>query len=99
MDPEDLKLLNENLGLVRKILGSKEKKIVEVELPARKNARRSLVTSKSIIKGSMITEENITTKRPGKGIDPIYYDLLLGKKVLKDLDEDEILYWKYLLEE
>ncbi len=99
MDPEDLKLLKENLDLVSKILGSEEKKIIEAELPARKNARRSIVTTKPIAKGSIIAEDNITTKRPGKGIDPTYYDLLIGKKVLQDLDEDEILYWEYFFEE
>lgn len=99
MDPEDLKLLSENLDLVSKILGSTEKKIIEAELPARKNARRSIVTTKPLTKGTIITEDSITTKRPGKGIDPTYYDLILGKKILQDLDEDEILYWQYFFEE
>jgi len=99
MDPKDLKLLTENVELVTKILGEKEKKIIEAELPARKNARRSIVTTRALKKGEVITAENVTTKRPGKGINPTYYDLLLGKKVLKDLEEDEILYWKYFMEE
>lgn len=99
MDPEDLKLLKENLDLVSKVLGSKEKKIIDAELAARKNARRSLVTTRGLTKGTVISADDITTKRPGKGIDPTYYDLILGKKILQNLEEDEILYWKYFMEE
>ena len=98
MDPQDLKLLTENIDVVMKILGDSEKRIIEAELPARKNARRSIVTSKALKKGDVITADNITTKRPGKGIDPTYYDLLLGKKINQDLDEDEILYWEYFFD-
>ena len=98
MDPQDLKLLSENVELVTQILGEKEKRIIEAELPARKNARRSIVTTKALKAGDTITAENVTTKRPGKGIDPTYYDLLIGKKILKNLDEDEILYWEYFFE-
>ncbi len=98
MDPKDLKLVVDNFDLLLKSLGKYEKEIIEAELPARKNARRSLVTSCSISKGKVITPENITTKRPGKGISPIYYDLIIGKKLLKDLSEDEILYWEYFFE-
>ncbi|MHA1200781.1 MAG: N-acetylneuraminate synthase family protein [Candidatus Heimdallarchaeaceae archaeon] len=97
MDPQDLKLLSDNVELVSKILGEKEKRIIDAELPARKNARRSIVTTKDLKKGHTITAEDITTKRPGKGIDPTYYDLILGKKILQDLGEDEILYWEYFL--
>ena len=95
MDPDDLRLLNENLELVNKILGEKEKQVIDAELPARSNARRSLVTARAIEKGVPITEQDITTKRPGKGISPIHYDSIIGKKLLKNLDEDEIIYWEY----
>lgn len=98
MDPQDLKLLSENIDLVTQILGEKEKRILDVELPARKNARRSIVTTEALKKGDIITPANVTTKRPGKGIDPTYYDLLLGKKINQNLDEDEILYWEYFFE-
>ncbi|MCE7749196.1 MAG: acetylneuraminic acid synthetase [Candidatus Heimdallarchaeota archaeon] len=99
MDPQDLKLLSENVELVTKILGEEEKRIIDAELPARKNARRSIVTTKALKAGDVITTDNITTKRPGKGINPTYYDLIIGKKILQDLEEDEILYWKYLMQE
>ncbi len=99
MDPQDLKLLSDNVELVTKILGDEEKRIINAELPARKNARRSIVTAKALKKGQVITADDITTKRPGKGIDPTYYDLILGKKILQDLGEDEILYWKYFMQE
>ena len=99
MDPDDLKLLNENLEIVSRSLGSKQKHVIEAEIPARANARRSLVTVRSMKAGTILTKPDITTKRPGKGISPLYYDSVIGKKLLKDIDEDEIIYWEYLMEE
>lgn len=32
-------------------------------------------------------------KRPGTGISPQYMDIVVGRKVLKDLEEDTILTW------
>ncbi len=99
MDPEDLKLLNENLDIISRSLGSKQKHVIDAEKPARANARRSLVTVRSMGAGTILTEADIITKRPGKGISPLYYDSVIGMKLLKDIDEDEIIYWEYLKEE
>ena len=94
MDPDDLRLLNENLEIVCKSLGIEEKQVIDSELAARNYARRSLVTAKAIESGALLTEQDITTKRPGKGISPIHYDRVIGKKLLKSLEEDEIIYWE-----
>ncbi len=98
MDPDDFKLLSENLEVVSRSLGSKLKHVFDVEIPARFNARRSLVEIRTMKAGTLLTQQDITTKRPEKGISPLYYDLVIGKKLLKDIDEDETIYWEYLME-
>tara|TARA_Y100000034_G_C6909381_1_gene423333 strand:+ start:6005 stop:7000 length:996 start_codon:yes stop_codon:yes gene_type:complete len=58
-----------------------------------KTAMRSCITKKLLPAGSILTEENLTTKRPWlQGSIPAgdYYSVL-GKKVLRDLEEDAIL--------
>jgi len=46
---------------------------------------RSLYVSEDIKKGEIITEENIKKIRPGYGLDPQFYNDVLGKKVSKDV--------------
>ena len=41
--------------------------------------------------GEELTEENITTKRPGNGIDPMKWPEVLGTKAIRDFEEDELI--------
>jgi len=98
MDKEDLKLFRKNLDRVFEILGSFEVKALEDEEKARKNARRSLVAKRFIPKGKVITEDDLTFKRPATGISPKFIDEVVGKKANRDIKEDEILKWEMLSE-
>jgi N-acetylneuraminate synthase len=93
MDKEDLKLFRKNLERTFEILGSFKVKALEDEEPARKNARRSLVALKDIPKGKIIKKEDLTFKRPAHGISPKFIDEVVGKTVIIDINEDEILQW------
>ena len=96
MDPTDLANFTKNLDFVLPLLGTYDKTVLEVEKPARQFARRSLVTSQAIKKGTIITRELLTYKRPATGISPSEIDKVLGKKAARDLDKDHILTWKDL---
>ena len=93
MDSEDLLRFWKNIDVVADILGEREKKPLNCEMPARKNARRSIVTSVKIPKGAVIEREMITFKRPGTGISPRDIDKVIGMRALRDINEDEILTW------
>ena len=56
-------------------------------------ARRSIVAKNKIKKGQVLTEDNLTTKRPllENCIPAIEYYSILGKKAQKDIAFDEIL--------
>jgi len=94
MDKEDLKKFNKNIENIFGILGRSEKKPLESEASARKNARRSLVAACDIPKGTVITKEHITWKRPAHGISPKYIDEVLNEKACFDIKEDELLQWR-----
>jgi N-acetylneuraminate synthase len=54
-------------------------------------ARKSIVAKTNIKQGSVFTEDNITTKRPGIGISPIKWDEILGTVAFRDFNEDELV--------
>jgi len=93
MDMYDLKLYKSNLEKIFIILGAFQIKSIEGEAIARRNARRSLVSSKVILKGKTIDQNDLTFKRPAHGISPRFIDDLIGKKASNDIDEDTVLYW------
>ena len=91
MDPDDAKRILAAIEEMDLIRGSGEIKCLETEASARQNARRSLVSATDIPKGTVITEEMLTFKRPGNGISPARMSEVLGKTALADIPEDTIL--------
>jgi pseudaminic acid synthase len=47
--------------------------------------RRSLYIAQDLKSGDVLTEQSLRCVRPGYGLSPKYYDLLLGKRVTKDV--------------
>ena len=95
MDKEDLKEYLTNLERTFEILGSFKIEALEDEEPARANARRSLVASKNIPAGKIITKDDLTFKRPAHGVSPKFIDEIIGKTVTKDIEEDTVLKWNF----
>lgn len=54
-------------------------------------ARKSIVAKLDIKKGEILTEEKITIKRPGNGINPMRWDEIVGTIANKDYTEDELI--------
>ena len=92
-DPEDFKKARANFDMIDTVLGNPEKTVLDCELVPRREARRSLVLTRSMKVGEKITEKDIMPKRPGTGISPKYTDIVLGRAVKQDLEEDTILTW------
>ncbi|HIJ05696.1 MAG: NeuB family member [Methanomicrobiales archaeon 53_19] len=91
MDPEDLRRFILNLDFLQDILGNSEKTPLESEMPSRMYARRSIVAKRKIPKGARISEDMVTFKRPGTGIEPSKIGTIIGKIALKTIKEDEII--------
>lgn len=96
MDMDDLRYFFRDMERIFLLLGEFEKKPILSEEKAIQNARRSLVLSKKIKKGEIISSGHLTYKRPASGISPKFINDVIGKKVLSDLDEDTILKWNMI---
>ena len=95
-DPEDFKKAIANFKWIDTVLGSPEKTVLDCELIPRREARRSLVLTRDMKAGEIIQKEDLMPKRPGTGISPVYTDIVVGRKVVKDLEEDTILKWEMI---
>lgn len=91
MIPEELKSLVNQIHMTEASLGSAQKEPIEIEKENSIGMRRSIVASRNIQKGEMITADNITFKRPATGLSPRFYDIILGKRAIKDISYDELL--------
>jgi len=91
IDPEELKAMVISIRNIEKALGSNIKKPSKSEKPNIIMARKSIVARKSIKKGELFTEKNITIKRPGIGISPMKWDSILGKAAERDYQVDDLL--------
>ena len=92
-DPEDFKKAIDNFKFIDKVLGNSEKTVLECEMIPRREARRSLVLTRSMKKGEIIKETDIMAKRPGTGISPKFADIVIGREIKADFEEDTILTW------
>lgn len=92
-DPEDFKKAICNFKWIDKVLGSPKKTVLDCELIPRREARRSLVLTRNMQAGERIEAKDLMAKRPGTGISPQYTDIVIGRAVVRDLEEDTILTW------
>lgn len=92
-DPNDFKKAINNFRLIQTISGTEEKTVLPCEMIPRREARRSLVLTRDMKAGEVITEKDIMLKRPGTGIAPKDIDKIIGRKILQDQKEDTILTW------
>jgi len=91
LEPDELKAMVDGIRKIELALGTGEKKPSEVEMKNRLVARKSIVAKRSIKKGDVLTENNITTKRPGSGINPMKWNEVLGTRAVRDFEEDELI--------
>jgi N,N'-diacetyllegionaminate synthase len=91
LEPNELKAMIAAIRNIEKALGNGIKEPSPSEMKNKPIARKSIVANKSIKKGELFSEQNITIKRPGNGICPMLWDEYVGKKATKDYNEDDLI--------
>ena len=95
-DPDDFRKAISNFRKIDTVLGSPEKTVLDCEFVPRREARRSLVLTRNMKAGEVIKQEDIMPKRPGIGISPECEEIVVGRKVVRDLEEDTVLTWEMI---
>ena len=96
VDPPEMRAMVDGIRTVEKALGRSEKGLEPMEKEAYLYARRSVTSKVRIPRGAAITREMLTYKRPGTGISPRHFDMVLGRVARQDIPEDTTLTWDML---
>ena len=91
LEPAELASMVSAIRNIELAIGSGEKHVSDSERPNIVVARKSIVAATDIRKGDLLTEENITVKRPGNGISPMKWDSVLGTAAIRDFLADELI--------
>lgn len=91
LQPEEMKELVKKGREIEKALGSGKKEVLEKEWITRRKYHSSIVTKMNIPKGTIITEDMLTSKNPGTGLETKHIPQVVGKKAAVDIKEDVLI--------
>ncbi|HDT6579567.1 TPA: pseudaminic acid synthase [Bacillus cereus] len=96
LEPQEMKLLVEETKRAWEALGTIHYGPTVAEKSSIK-FRRSIYVSQDIKEGQLFTRENIKVIRPGFGLAPKYYEMIIGKTAKKDVKRGTALAWEHIL--
>jgi N,N'-diacetyllegionaminate synthase len=91
LEPLELAEMVKAIRNIENAFGDGIKRPSRSELKNIKVARKSIVAKKNIKKNELLNDKNLTTKRPGNGVSPMYWDRYIGKRSDRDLKKDELI--------
>lgn len=92
MEIEEFTDMVRQIRNLEKALGKASFELTDKQEKAREDTR-SLYIVKDLKKGELLTEENVRSIRPGKGLHTMYYDQILGKTARQDVQKGTPLSW------
>ena len=91
LEPSQFAEMVKAIRNIEMALGSDIKKPSKSEISNIKIVRKSIVAKTKIKKGDILNENNLTVKRPGKGLSPMQWDEIIGTEAKKDYNEDDLI--------
>lgn len=89
LEPAELKAMVSAIRNIESALGTGHKTISESERKNIEIARKSIVAARPIKAGELLTEENLTVKRPGNGINPMRWNEVVGTRAVQSFNEED----------
>jgi N,N'-diacetyllegionaminate synthase len=91
LEPKELKAMVSAIRNIEKALGGNEKKPSPSEGINIDIVRKSIVATKTIKKGELLSDDNISTKRPGTGLSPMKWDNIINSIATKTYKADDFI--------
>lgn len=89
LEPDEFAAMVRAIRNIEAALGTPDKRVSDSERPNIVVARKSIIAARDIRCGELLTEENLTVKRPGSGVSPMLWDKVLGTRAVHDFASDE----------
>ena len=91
LEPTELKAMIDGIRKIEEALGDGIKRLMPSEVTNRNSGRKSIVANRFIKKGEVFSSDNLAAKRPGIGISPMDWDVIVGKKSPSDFQKDGLI--------
>ncbi len=91
LDTAELRAMVNAIRNIELAIGDGEKHVSDSERPNIEIARKSIIAARDIKAGEILTEENLTVKRPGNGISPMRWDEVVGSRAIRDFKADHLI--------
>jgi N,N'-diacetyllegionaminate synthase len=92
-DAGELRTIAEEGRHVFDSLGGASRIVTHAEIEKRQKLRRSLVARHTLSRGHVLTNGDLTAKRPGSGISPDEMRYVLGRRLAAHIQEDQVIHW------
>ena len=95
-DPSQFMQYVNAIRIAEQMRGFPKKRVLPVEEDVRRVSRQSLVLARDLRDGEPITDDHLTTQRPGTGIPAAELPLVLGRRPVRPLSAGTMLAWDML---
>ncbi len=96
LEPEGLRKMVRDLRRVDISIGDGKRVVYEFELEARKKMGKGIYSLRPLQTGTILTWDDICLKTPANGVPPYMFREMIGKKLNRDLGEEETISLEYL---
>ena len=97
LSPEELHAWVEEIRRVEGMLGSRVIAPTESEREVKNSLQKCIVSKTDIEEGELLTRANLTAKRTGgRGISASFIHEVLGRRVNRSIDGNQVLHWQFL---
>lgn len=93
-EPEEFTAYVARLRRLKEALGEFALRPSAKDLEERRRWFRHLVAARDLPKGTVLTPEMLACKRPEAGISPEFLECFLGRRLTRDLKENEAITWQ-----
>lgn len=97
LEPPGFTALVRQVRNVEAAMGDGRKRPSPSERDVAAVARRSLVAVRPLAAGERIHTDLLAAKRPAGGVEPRFLDLVVGKRLRRPLEADEVLTWEHVM--
>ena len=97
LEPHELRAMIRAIRNIERSMGDGIKRPTASEIVNKINVRKSIVAGRAIKKAQLFSEGNLTTKRPGNGINPMDWKRVIGKKATRNFIENELIVYLVMI--